>query len=141
MPFGAELRADGTTRFRLWAPAAARVQLELTGSGAGAIAAMQATTGGGWHELIARNAPAGTHYRFVLESGLAVPDPASRHNPLDVHGPSAVVDPLDYAWQDAAWKGRPWEDAVIYELHVGAFTPEGTFAAARERLQELAGPP
>src|SRR3989304_5000688 len=72
--------------------------------------------------------------------GRAVPDPASRRNPQDVHGPSEVVDPLAYEWRDAAWRGRPWEEAVIYELHVGAFTREGTFAAARARLPRLAGP-
>ncbi|OGA38296.1 MAG: malto-oligosyltrehalose trehalohydrolase [Betaproteobacteria bacterium RIFCSPLOWO2_12_FULL_68_19] len=137
MPFGAELRRDGGTRFRLWAPAAARVELELLGPAVRALAPMQPAAGG-WHEVSARDAPAGTHYRFVLDSGLAVPDPASRRNPLDVHGPSEVVDPGDYEWQDGAWRGRPWEDAVLYELHVGAFTAQGTFAAARERLPELA---
>ena len=80
----------------------------------------------------------GSHYRFVLESGLTVAVPASRRNPLDVHGPSEVVDPRGYEWGDAAWTGRPWEQAVLYELHIGAFTPEGSFAAARGRLPELA---
>jgi len=137
MPFGAEVRGDGGTRFRLWAPSVARVGLELVGPSVRALVPMQAEDGG-WHQRILQDAPPGTRYRFVLDSGLAVPDPASRRNPLDVHGPSEVVDAGAYAWRDGAWAGRPWEDAVLYELHVGAFTPEGTFAAARERLHELA---
>ena len=67
-----------------------------------------------------------------------VPDPASRFQPRDVHGPSEVIDPGAFAWQDHAWHGRRWGEAVIYELHVGTFTPAGTFAAARERLDYLA---
>jgi maltooligosyltrehalose trehalohydrolase len=67
-----------------------------------------------------------------------VPDPASRFSPDDVHGPSVVIDPQRFEWTDDAWRGRPWEEAVVYELHVGAFTEEGTFNAARERLGELA---
>lgn len=137
MPFGAEWQADGTTRFRLWAPAATRVELERLGPAARTLTPMHAIAGG-CHELIARDAPPGTQYRFVLDSGLAVPDPVSRRNPLDVHGPSEVVNPRDYAWQDDAWAGRPWADAVIYELHLGTFTPAGTYAAARERLPKLA---
>jgi len=137
MPFGAELCAAGATRFALWAPAAARVELERLGPAVHALSPMQPRAGG-WHEYVAQDAPAGTQYRFVLDSGLAVPDPASRRNPLDVHGPSEVIDPRAYVWQQAAWAGRPWEEAVIYELHVGAFTPQGSFAAASARLHELA---
>jgi malto-oligosyltrehalose trehalohydrolase len=66
-----------------------------------------------------------------------VPDPASRFQPLDVHGPSEVIDPAEYEWNDADWRGRPWEECVVYELHVGAFTPEGTFRAAIGRLDFL----
>jgi len=137
MPFGAEPRGDGTTRFRLWAPAQGKVHLELQGARGRSLAGMRALAGG-WHERVADDAPAGTRYRFVLESGLAVPDPASRANPGDVHAPSVVVDPDDFDWRDGGWRGRPWEEAVIYELHVGAFTPEGSFSAAAARLQELA---
>lgn len=137
MPFGAQRRPDASVRFRLWAPAAARVELERLGPAVRALTPMQSSADG-WHEVDARDAPPGTRYRFILDSGLAVPDPASRSNPLDVHGPSEVVDPHDYQWQDASWTGRPWEEAVIYELHVGSFTPQGTFSAARERLHELA---
>jgi malto-oligosyltrehalose trehalohydrolase len=68
---------------------------------------------------------------------MRVPDPASRYQPDDAHGPSEVIDPAAYTWSDSAWLGRPWHEAVLYELHVGTFTPEGTFHAARERLDHL----
>jgi len=135
MPFGAQANEDGTTRFRLWASGAAQIDLDLEGPQGRARLAMRALDGG-WHEL-STAAPAGTRYRFVLPDNLAVPDPASRRNPLDVHGPSEVVDPLAYDWRDDGWRGRPWEEAVVYELHVGTFTPAGTFAAARRRLPDL----
>jgi maltooligosyltrehalose trehalohydrolase len=92
----------------------------------------------GWHELTSPTCKAGTLYRFVLEDGLAVPDPASRFQPADVHGPSEVIDPAGYAWGDDGWKGRPWEECVVYELHIGAFTQQGTFRSAIERLDYLA---
>jgi malto-oligosyltrehalose trehalohydrolase len=93
--------------------------------------------GDGWHDLVTDGAAAGTRYRFVLADGTCVPDPASRHQPEGVHGASEVIDPSSYAWTDAEWRGRPWEEAVIYELHVGTFTPEGTFRAIIERLDHL----
>ena len=95
------------------------------------------SVGEGWHELVTDRARAGTRYRFALPDGLRVPDPASRHQPEDVHGLSEVIDPSSYAWRDIAWRGRPWEEAVLYELHIGAFTPEGTFRAAIDRLDHL----
>jgi maltooligosyltrehalose trehalohydrolase len=137
MPFGAELKPDGATRFRIWAPAARRVDVELDAQGKRSRIAMHLLEQG-WHELVQPHVRAGARYRFVLENGLAVPDPASRFNPQDVHAPSEVIDPGAYAWRDAGWRGLPWEKAVLYELHVGTFTREGTFAAARARLKELA---
>jgi maltooligosyltrehalose trehalohydrolase len=132
MPFGAAARGD-RVRFRLWAPGERRVALEFDG----ARHDMSALPGG-WHERVLDSARAGARYRFLLESGLAVPDPASRANPDDVHAASEVVDPHAYDWHDAGWRGRPWEEAVIYELHVGAFSPQGGFAGVRERLDALA---
>src|SRR5262245_25980378 len=123
MPFGAEVQPDGNVRFRLWAPSHRKVKIELDG---GAAAAME-RVGEGWHKLVTDRASADMRYRFVLTNGLRVPDPASRYQPEDVHGPSAVVDPEAYVWHDVGWSGRPWEEAVVYELHIGAFTPEGTF--------------
>jgi malto-oligosyltrehalose trehalohydrolase len=134
MPFGCEPKSDGTSRFRLWAPAQERVSLIVEGRD-GAMP-MQALPDG-WHELTARVA-AGEQYRFQLTDGTSVPDPASRYQPLDVHGPSEVIDPGAYAWQDADWKGRPWHEAIFYELHVGTFTPEGTFRSVIEHLDHLA---
>jgi maltooligosyltrehalose trehalohydrolase len=132
MPFGAEVRAEGA-RFRLWAPAQKRVALELDG-----VRLDMDPLPEGWHERVVAGARAGSRYRYLLGDGLAVPDPASRANPDDVHGPSEVIDPRAYAWRGAAWRGRPWHEAIVYELHLGTFTPEGTFAAARVRLPELA---
>jgi maltooligosyltrehalose trehalohydrolase len=96
----------------------------------------------GWHEVTVASAAAGARYRFAVYADdhkrWLVPDPASRCNPDGVHAASAVIDPNAYRWSDAAWRGRPWTEAVLYELHVGTFTAEGTFAAAQERLSDLA---
>lgn len=137
MPFGATVLPAGGVRFALWAPAAAQVVLEHGRGEQLAPIAMQRSDDG-WHRAEAPSARAGDAYRFRLSDGLCVPDPASRFNPHDVHGPSEVVDPAAYAWRDSGWRGRPWHEAVLYELHVGTFTSEGTFDAARERLPELA---
>jgi maltooligosyltrehalose trehalohydrolase len=137
MPFGAELREDGTTRFRLWAPGARRIDVAL-GVGAATGEFALASQPEGWFEAVRRDAPAGTRYAFRIDGDLKVPDPASRCNPDDVHAPSAVVDPRAFDWHDDTWRGRPWEEAVIYELHVGTFTLEGTFAAAVGKLDYLA---
>lgn len=132
MPFGSQLAAGGV-RFRLWAPSAQQVALclddaELPMSAAGA----------GWFGLDVASAGPGSRYRFRIDSELLVPDPASRYNLDDVHGPSEVIDAEAFAWNDGEWPGRPWEQAVTYELHVGSFTPEGTFAAVAARLDYLA---
>ncbi len=134
MPFGAAIGADGTVRFRLWAPAHELVLVEIDD---GARRFAMQPCGDGWHELTTGAAGAGTPYRFILPDGLKVPDPASRHQVDDVHGASAVVDPAAYAWHDGGWAGRPWQEAVVYELHIGTFTPEGTFRAAIDRLGHL----
>jgi malto-oligosyltrehalose trehalohydrolase len=132
MPFGAEVQADGTVRFRLWAPSYQKIEIELDGE----MVAM-GHAGEGWHELVTDRARADTRYRFVLPDGSRVPDPASRYQPEDVHGPSEVIDPRDHVWRDTGWTGHPWEQAIIYELHIGAFTPEGTFRAAIGKLDHL----
>ncbi len=134
MPFGAELRGDGTTRFRLWAPAAPEIMLQMPERG---FDQPMAVGQDGWHELITA-ADAGDRYRFVLPDGRAVADPASRCQAEDADGPSVVVDPSAYRWRHADWGGRPWHETVLYELHVGTFTGEGTYAAAAARLPYLA---
>lgn len=136
MPFGTESATDGGTRFRLWAPGASEVQVEVTLDQTRLGVAL-AAAGDGWFETRLRNV-AGALYGFRIDGGLLVPDPASRFNPNDVHAPSMLVDPLAFAWNELAWYGRPWEEAVVYELHVGTFTREGTFLAAIERLDHLA---
>ncbi|MBA3476799.1 MAG: malto-oligosyltrehalose trehalohydrolase, partial [Lautropia sp.] len=134
MPFGAEVGEDGSVRFRLWAPSHAEVRVEIDGRSKPR--PMQAAADG-WHELVTNEARAGSTYRFVLPDGMRVPDPASRFQPQDVHGPSEVIDPRAYRWRDAGWKGRAWEEAVVYELHVGAFTRQGTFGGIIDKLDHL----
>jgi len=127
--FGAVPKADGTTAFRIWAPAAPQMRLELDG---GEAIVMEAAAAG-WHEAVIRCLP-GTTYQYRLPSGLAVPDPASRCQAADVHGPSVVIDPLAFAWAHPEWSGRPWPEAVIYEVHPGL---AGGFAGITECLPGL----
>jgi maltooligosyltrehalose trehalohydrolase len=136
MPFGAECRGDGSVRFRLWAPAAYQVELCLAGNSRTRLSLESIDNG--WFELVTDAAKPGTQYRFRIDGGREVPDPASRFQPEDVHGPSEVIDPTAFAWKDDTWRGRRWEEAVIYELHVGAFTPSGRFSALCDRLDYLA---
>jgi maltooligosyltrehalose trehalohydrolase len=136
MPFGAQPLPGGGVRFRLWAPGARALQLCIEGPGTAEIVPMNAA-GNGWFELESAQAQRGTRYRYLLENGVRVPDPASRANPDDVHGPSLVVDPLAFEWEDGDWRGRPWEETVTYELHVGTFSPAGTFAGVEQRLDYL----
>src|SRR5205814_3657258 len=91
----------------------------------------------GWFELIDAKAKAGTRYGYRIDGETLVPDPASRFQPEDVGGPSEVIDPLAFRWDDAGWQARPWREAVIYELHVGAFTPEGTYRGVLKKLSFL----
>lgn len=135
MPFGSAPDAEGVC-FRLWAPAATRVELELASRGERALTPMEQGVGGCF-ELRVDGARAGARYRYRIDGKIDVPDPASRHQPEDVHGPSEVIDPHAYEWRDAAWRGRPWQEIALYELHVGAFTPQGTFDAAAQRLPYL----
>jgi maltooligosyltrehalose trehalohydrolase len=137
MPFGAECRDDGSVSFRLWAPAARQVEL-LLGDANRTVRLPMEPRDSGWFELVTDAARAGTQYRFRIDEGQEVPDPASRFQPQDVHGPSEVIDPGAFDWQDGDWRGRRWEEAVLYELHVGTFTPSGTFAGVAERLAYLA---
>ena len=134
MPFGAEVREDGTTRFRLWAPGARQVELWLEEPGR---AVAMPRDAGGWAKYVTREAPAGTRYRYRIDRELLVPDPAARFQPGDVHGASEVVDPLAHPWTDTAWIGLPPERLVFYELHVGAFSAAGTYAGVAERLDHL----
>ena len=135
MPFGADL-GDRRTRFRLWAPGAAQVGLVLGSADDPPVLPMPACADG-WYERSVDGAGDGARYAYRIDDRITVPDPASRSNPDGVHGRSVVVDPTAYEWRDEAWRGRPWHEAVVYELHVGTFTPAGTFAAVIERLDDL----
>lgn len=137
MPFGAQFE-DGATRFRLWAPAARSVELLIGASDSPHIHEI-AHDNAGWFKTTLSDAPPGTRYAYRIDDELNVPDPASRSNPDGVHAASEVVDPRAYLWRAGNWKGRPWEEAVVYELHIGTFTREGTFAAAIDKLDYLRG--
>jgi maltooligosyltrehalose trehalohydrolase len=132
LPFGAELLGDGNTVFRIWAPAAASLALELRGQQP---QAMQAEAIG-WFHLVTL-APAGTRYRYRLPDGMAVPDPASRLQDGDVHGWSVVLDPREHEWQNEDWHGRPWSETVIYELHPGLMGGFNGIGRELERLRDL----
>jgi len=129
--FGPQLN-ENAVLFRLWAPLAERVLVRIEQRGEWTMRRRQ----DGWHVVEVKDARIGDRYTFVLGDGFAVPDPASRFQPEDVHGPSELIDPL-FEWQTQGWKGRRWEEIVIYELHVGAFTEAGTFLAAIEKLDHL----
>ncbi len=130
LPFGASLQADGSTRFRLWAPDREAVGLEVDGLPA---ITMQPEAGG-WFSAVAPCA-ASARYRYRVRPDLAVPDPAARAQSDDVHGASVVVDPHSYVWQHADWCGRPWHETVLYEAHVGLM---GGFTGLANRLPALA---
>ena len=126
--FGANLIAPDRSRFTIWAPDCDQMILEVEGLPP---IAMQAQDGSFTCE-----APCGVdaHYKFRIRPDLAVPDPASRAQAGDVHDPSIVIDPRAFQWRHPDWRGRPWHETVIYELHVGAM---GGFAGVTKRLPEL----
>jgi malto-oligosyltrehalose trehalohydrolase len=136
MPFGTEIQSDGRVCFRLWAPRAREVELCLRG-GAPEARLRMAAEDDGWFTMTTRYAAAGTLYNYRIDGGQQVPDPASRYQPDDVHGPSQVVDPERFDWQDGHWRGRPWEDAVIYEMHTGTGSEQGDFNGVAARLDYL----
>lgn len=141
MPFGATLLADGGTLFRLWAPIKGNVSLVLKRPHGDVVIDCDADTEG-WRQATVPDAVAGERYQWRVPCGvdgrqIDVPDPASRSNPQGPHQASVVLDPQAFEWQEG-WHGRPWEEAICYEMHMGTFTPEGTFDAARERLPALA---
>jgi maltooligosyltrehalose trehalohydrolase len=129
---GPSFEEDGV-RFRLWAPGENRVELEIAGRDP--IAMERA--GGGFFETFVEGVRGGARYMFALAGGQRVPDPASRFQPDDVGGPSETIDPRAYRWRES-WAGREWRDVVLYELHVGAFSPQGSFAGAAFKLDHLA---
>ena len=140
-PIGAELLAPDRTHFRVWAPNARHLEVAIQTDGNRdtlPVVFELAAEGNGYFSGEAA-AGVGALYRFRLDGGVQLfPDPASRSQPLDPHNASAVVDPAAFRWTDADWKGRPLRGQVMYELHVGTFTLEGTWAAAARELPTLA---
>ena len=134
---GARLLGPSTCEFRVWAPGIDTVEVHILSPRERTVPMTK--TSAGYHEARVDECPAGTRYRFVLDGKNERPDPASRLQPEGVHGPSEVVG-TDFEWTDTSWRGLPLEDLVIYELHVGTFTGEGTFDGVigqLDRLKEL----
>jgi maltooligosyltrehalose trehalohydrolase len=140
LPVGAEALAEGGVRFRVWAPRRKRVALQLEiEEGAEPLRIEMLPEAGGYYSLLVEAARAGSLYGFLLdEDDYLYPDPASRFQPEGPHGRSRVIDPHSFRWTDTGWKGRGLRGQVIYELHVGTFTREGTWRAASRELRELA---
>jgi maltooligosyltrehalose trehalohydrolase len=131
---GATLFGDRQCRFEVWAPRAELVEVRLVSPHERIIPSERNALG--YHAGVADHLDAGARYFYRLDGRLERPDPASRFQPQDVHGPSEVVDPT-FHWTDKSWKGLPLEEFVLYEIHTGTFTAEGTFDAAAARLDEL----
>jgi maltooligosyltrehalose trehalohydrolase len=141
-PIGAEVLERGGVDFRVWAPECEKAVLQLSrggqfGAGETTEFAMAREPEGYWRVTVKEAAP-GMFYKFKLRAE-AFPDPASRFQPEGPHGPSQIIDPKGFAWTDQAWRGVTQRGQVLYEMHIGTFTPEGTWRAAQEQLRELAG--
>src|ERR1700720_4837446 len=136
MPFGAQFTAAGEVRFRLWAPAARQVDVILYHTGGRQLLAMHSLPGG-WFALETAAARAGSLYRFRLDGVREVADPASRCNPQGVHGPSEVIEPCAFAWDDEGWRAPACPPGVLSELDGGPFPPGGPFPAGGARLEHL----
>ena len=134
IPVGARLLEDGRCEFRVWAPQRERIELHIVAPRERRIAMQK--TDVGYHEIIADDCAEGTRYLFALDGGNERPDPASRHQPDGVHQVSEVIG-SDFEWHDEHWRGVALEDYVLYELHVGTFTREGTFDAIVPHLDQL----
>jgi maltooligosyltrehalose trehalohydrolase len=125
------------TEFRVWAPAAQRVTVRLRRSNGQQQDFSMSATSGGVHELTAEAGPKDRYFYLLDDDPLKLPDPVSRYLPEGVHGPTEIVDTTSHDWRDQGWRGIEYRDYVIYELHVGTFTPDGTFESAIEKLDYL----
>jgi len=136
-PQGADILAEGV-RYRIWAPERQQVEVRIRPSNGDGVRSLLLTKDdGGYHDVVDLQGRAGDRYQYVVDGEGPFPDPASRFQPEGVHDVSMVVDPSVYAWKDSGWKCPPLRDLVLYEIHVGAFTSEGTFSAAIEKLPHL----
>ena len=135
---GAMVQRDGSVHFSVWAPSAEALQVRVKSGSATGLHRLAPVAGqDGVHEATVPGVGAGADYAIVFPDGRELPDPVSRHQPHGVHGASRTVDPAAHAWHDEGWKGIPLSDYVIYELHVGTLTREGTFDAAIAELPRL----
>jgi len=140
LPVGAEVQPQGGVHFRLWAPRCQSVMVQVS-SAAGKVhePARMIAEDDGYYSALVADAAAGDCYWFLLDdSSDRLPDPASRFQPEGPHGPSQIIDPGKYEWRDGDWRGVRLAGQVAYELHLGTFTPEGTWASAARELKELA---
>ncbi len=135
MDVGAWYSGSGQCLFRVWAPRQKSVHLKIVSPGE-KVFPMQKGPGGCWQATVDHVSP-DARYMYVIDNESAWPDPASFFQPSGVHGPSSVVDHSVFPWQDKAWKGRDLCDMILYELHVGTFSPEGTFQGLIDRLDYL----
>jgi len=136
LPVGAEVQPGGGAHFRVWAPKRRTVEVILEGEEPHRAIPMEPEENGYFARFVS-DAGEGARYRYRLDGEGPFPDPVSRFQPEGPHGPSQVVDPSKFAWTDQGWKGLELPGQVLYEMHVGTFTPEGTWAAAIERLPRL----
>jgi maltooligosyltrehalose trehalohydrolase len=125
LELGAGILNEGV-HFKVWAPRAERLSLRVEGKSRDILMVPEEK---GYFTVFARDLAPGTKYFYLLDGDRARPDPVSRYQPEGVHGPSEVIDPRAFEWQDHSWRGIPLEEMIIYEIHVGTFTPEGTFGA------------
>jgi maltooligosyltrehalose trehalohydrolase len=141
LPVGAEIEQSGGVHFRVWAPVRDQVRVILeSGPGAPATVALERETGddGYWSGNHAE-AATGTVYRYQLDDDPArYPDPASRYQPDGPHGPSMAIDPREFPWSDGGWRGATLERQIVYEMHIGTFSKEGTWRGAQGEIEELA---
>lgn len=135
MKTGAEYLGKNKCSFTVWAPAAKNVKLQIVVPARKQVVSLDKGDYGYWHKTI-DGVSAGTQYFYILNNSMRRPDPTSHFQPKGPHGPSEVVD-HNFSWSDKKWKGIPFEKMLIYELHVGAFTPEGTFEGVIKRLKAL----
>ncbi|GFE60699.1 malto-oligosyltrehalose trehalohydrolase [Geobacter sp. AOG2] len=135
LDLGATPLPDGSTRFRVWAPRARKIAVAMPGRGRASVPL--SSEGNGYFSGIVADTVEGDLYRYLLDDTIERPDPASRFQPEGVHGPSQVVAPDRYQWHDREWCGIPQEQYVMYELHVGVFSPDGTFGGIIPRLDYL----
>jgi maltooligosyltrehalose trehalohydrolase len=135
LPIGAEVLADGV-HFRVWAPSANSVEVQLESS---TICFSLEKEEKGYFSGFSHLAKTGDRYKFRLDrEEMLYPDPASRYQPEGPHGPSEIIDPSSYTWSDQEWKGVAFEGRIVYEMHIGTFTSQGTWANAQRELLELA---